>query len=132
MVIERRHVVERLLARSDATDAVPTIEDVEPGEDDARSFVTERVQFARGDHEDIGTVASIRHETDEIVEALDHGFHQDRLDVLLGDEFGDRGERNRFGLVDANREPHVDCGVHGTPRGMDTRGDSVLTGVSCY
>jgi HEAT repeat protein len=64
-----------LLARSDATDAVPTVEEVDPGEDDARSFVTERVQFAHddqgeGDHEEVGTLASIRRETDEIVAAI--------------------------------------------------------------
>jgi hypothetical protein len=51
------------------------------------------------------------------VEALDHRFQQDRFDVLLGEKLSERGERYRFGLVDANREPHVDCGVHGAPLG---------------
>jgi HEAT repeat protein len=64
-----------LLARSETTDAAPVVDEVEPGEDEARSFVTERVQFARGDHDtedchEIGTLTSIRGETDEIVAAI--------------------------------------------------------------
>ena len=51
------------------------------------------------------------------VEALDHRFEQYRLDVLLSNELGKRGERYRFVLVDTNRELPVDCGVHGTPLG---------------
>ena len=47
------------------------------------------------------------------VEALNHRFEQYRFDILLGNELGKGGERYRFVLVDANREPHVDCGVHG-------------------
>jgi hypothetical protein len=47
------------------------------------------------------------------VEALDQFFHQDRLNVLVGDELGNCGERNRFVVVEVNREPHVDCGVDG-------------------
>jgi hypothetical protein len=65
-------------------------------------------------------------------ERLDHRFEQYRLDVLLGNEPGKSGWRYRFVLVDANRESHVDCGVYGLPRGLDTRGDPFLTGVSCY
>jgi HEAT repeat protein len=64
-----------LLARSDATDATPRVDEVEPGEGEAGSFVTERVRFARGDrteadHDGAATVASIRRETDDIVEAI--------------------------------------------------------------
>jgi hypothetical protein len=49
------------------------------------------------------------------VEALDHRFKQDRFDVLFGEELSENSERYRFVLVDAHREPHVDCGVHRTP-----------------
>lgn len=64
-----------VLARSGSTDSVPTIDDVEPGDGEARSFVTDRVQFARldrsdGDHDGIGAVESIRRGTDEAAEAI--------------------------------------------------------------
>jgi HEAT repeat protein len=63
-----------LLSRSGSDDAVPAVDGVDPGEDEAQAFVTERVQFARdrGDdrYEGVGTVESIRRGTDEIVEAI--------------------------------------------------------------
>jgi HEAT repeat protein len=63
-----------LLTRSESDDAVPAVDEVEPGEDDAQAFVTERVQFARDRdderYEKVGTIESIRHGTDEIVEAI--------------------------------------------------------------
>ena len=65
------------------------------------------------------------------VEAFDESFEKDRFDVLVGDELGKRGQRYRFVVVDANGQPHVDCGVHGTPR-VDTRGVPLLRGVSYY
>ena len=65
------------------------------------------------------------------VEALNHLFKQYRLDVLLGNELCKRGQRYCLVLVDANRKSHVDCGVHGIPIRLDTRGDPLLTRVSC-
>lgn len=63
-----------LLGRSKATDSVPAVDDVDPGEDEAEAFVTERVQFARARNDErygrVGTIESIRHGTDEIVEAI--------------------------------------------------------------
>ena len=54
---------------------MPTVGAVESSEDDARWFVTERVAFARGDriegdHGEVGTITSIRRETDKIAEAM--------------------------------------------------------------
>jgi len=67
-----------VLARSEAAGTLPAVGEVDPGGDDARSFVTERVRFARGgrdaDDEEtrdgIGTVASIRRGTDDVVAAI--------------------------------------------------------------
>lgn len=51
------------------------VDEVEPGENDAQAFVTGRVRFAPGDHDEethdqVGTVESIRRGADEIVEAI--------------------------------------------------------------
>lgn len=59
-------------------------------------------------------------------------FENRRLDVLLGELLTERGERYRFVVTDAEFEPHVDCGVHGVPLGVVTRGDPAFAGVSCY
>jgi len=64
-----------LLAGAEAADAVPAVDPIEPDEDPARSFVTERVQFARGGQDaggddGVGTVDAIRRTTDEVVEAI--------------------------------------------------------------
>lgn len=65
-------------------------------------------------------------------ERLDECFQKCRLEILVDDELGERGERWRFMVVDTQFEPHVDCGVHGAPLWLDTRDDPVLTGVSSY
>ena len=64
-------------------------------------------------------------------EAFDESLEKGRSDVLLGNEPGKRGQRYRFVVVDANGQPHVNCGVHGTSR-VDTRGVPLLKRVSCY
>ena len=57
---------------------------------------------------------------------------EDQFEVLVGEEFGEGGDRCRFVVINANFEPHVDCGVHRVPRGLDTRGNPAFTGVSYY
>jgi len=63
-----------LLAEAEGSNAVPAVEEVPPGEDEAASFVTERVEFARRDadevHQEVGTIESIRRGTDDVVEAI--------------------------------------------------------------
>ena len=64
-----------LLGRSEATDVVPTVDEVDRGEAEAAAFVTERVRFAgrdraAGDSDEVGTVESIRNGTDDVVEAI--------------------------------------------------------------
>jgi HEAT repeat protein len=64
-----------VLARSEATEEAPSIDDIEPCDGDAGRFLAERVRFARGgttrrDHSDVGTIASIRRGTDEVVAAI--------------------------------------------------------------
>jgi hypothetical protein len=56
------------------------------------------------------------------VEAHDECFEQHGLDVLLGDELGEGGQRHRIVLADAQLEPHVEFSVHGFPRGLVTGG----------
>ena len=55
------------------------------------------------------------------VVAFDKFFEKDRFEFLFGNELGKRGQRYRFGIIDANGQLQVDCDVHGTPR-VDTRG----------
>ena len=62
-----------------------------------------------------------------LVEACDELFEDGRLDVLLGEFLTERGERYGFVVVDAEFEPHVDCGVHRAPLGVVTRGDPAST-----
>lgn len=69
---------------------------------------------------------------EQLVEACDELFENCYLDVLLGEFLTERGERYGFVIVDAEFEPHVDCGVHGTPLVLGTKGDPASTGVSYY
>ena len=56
------------------------------------------------------------------VKALDNAFQKNRSDVLVGNKLGKCGQSYRFVVAGAYRQPHVDCGVHGTPLEADTRG----------